>query len=185
MKICSKCNQNKEETEFPWVRKDKQLRNQCKECYSELGRKKYRLNEGKRTCKVCNETKDIEMFKLLNLNAYSYNTYSFSCASCYDDYLEIIRQKQIEYNRNYNKSHRRKYKYGLEHDDYLTMVEKQNGLCAICQEIPKRRGLMVDHNHNTGTIRGLLCDTCNRAIGLLKDNFLILARASEYLKIYL
>ncbi len=56
----------------------------------------------------------------------------------------------------------------------------QNGGCAICGQ-PQERRLHVDHDHKTGRIRGLLCGSCNRAIGLLKESVASLASAIGYL----
>lgn len=62
------------------------------------------------------------------------------------------------------------------------MVHEQKGLCDICyQPNIAHRDLCVDHNHETGRIRGLLCTNCNTGIGLLKENPLILDRAITYL----
>ena len=82
-----------------------------------------------------------------------------------------------------------KANYGLEWDDYLHLVKLQNNLCRICNKpetaisrfgTPKR--LTIDHCHTTGRIRGLLCDNCNRGLGHLKDDILILESAIEYLR---
>jgi len=72
-----------------------------------------------------------------------------------------------------------KKKYGLTLLDYDLMVDEQGGQCAICGAEEK---LYVDHDHNTGKIRGLLCNTCNRAIGLLKDDSLTVYKAAEYVE---
>lgn len=105
------------------------------------------------------------------------------------------RDKKLEYQKNYREKRGRelhlKYRFGLDMSSYNDMSEKQSGLCAICglPEISKFKGklkhLAVDHNHNTGEIRGLLCSNCNEALGKLKvDNFgtLNLLKAIEYLK---
>lgn len=72
-------------------------------------------------------------------------------------------------------------KYGITNQDYSILLNNQNGVCAICGEDPGDRRLSIDHDHQTGRIRGLLCRNCNSGIGLLKDNAQILARASHYL----
>jgi hypothetical protein len=72
----------------------------------------------------------------------------------------------------------RKYKISLE--DYDQMVLNQNGLCLICERVPKKR-LVVDHCHKTGKVRGLLCDPCNVALGFLEDDVTLLAKAIKYL----
>jgi len=65
-------------------------------------------------------------------------------------------------------------------DAYDAMLEKQNGLCAICSQ--KTQGnLHIDHNHQTNEVRGLLCGKCNRAIGLLNDDVSLFVKAITYL----
>lgn len=51
----------------------------------------------------------------------------------------------------------------------------QEGLCAICRTRPWE---VVDHSHETGDVRGLLCQACNRSLGTIEPNF---ARAGDYL----
>jgi hypothetical protein len=53
---------------------------------------------------------------------------------------------------------------GLTLDDYNRLLEAQGGVCAICGGKPKTRRLHVDHDHKSGTVRGLLCFTCNRHV---------------------
>jgi hypothetical protein len=84
----------------------------------------------------------------------------------------------------------RKRQYLLDAKGYADLFRKQNGLCAICGR-PERfvlkdgglRALSVDHNHETGQIRGLLCHACNVALGLLQDDPEVLSRAVTYLLI--
>ena len=70
-------------------------------------------------------------------------------------------------------------------DEYNEMLIEQNHKCKIC-EIDElnagKKGLSVDHNHENLQIRGLLCGSCNRAIGLFKENINTLEKAIEYLK---
>ncbi len=75
--------------------------------------------------------------------------------------------------------------YGITFDDYKRLYIEQNGKCAICgQEKPDngKEGLAVDHCHNEGHVRGLLCANCNRGLGLFKDNVDILSAAITYLQ---
>lgn len=80
----------------------------------------------------------------------------------------------------------RNYKINLE--GYLDLAEKQNFVCAICgkENFAMRNThsgcLVVDHDHNTGNVRGLLCHNCNRALGLLGDDSERLRRAADYLE---
>ncbi len=81
-----------------------------------------------------------------------------------------------------NKAHL-KFKYGLTVEQYKAMVKAQAGLCAICRQPPrgKKKRLGVDHDHETGAVRGLLCGTCNTAIGHLAESRDSLRRAARYL----
>lgn len=79
--------------------------------------------------------------------------------------------------------HRRNYRlgrnFGITLLDFLDMEKQQSGKCAICDELCA--DLHVDHCHDTGVVRGLLCGSCNRGIGLLRDDPGILMNAVNYL----
>jgi hypothetical protein len=79
---------------------------------------------------------------------------------------------------------KREREYGLTHDQYLALLEAQDGTCAICGNDSQQRALAVDHDHETGAIRGLLCDRCNPMLGYARDNTEVLQAAIEYLKQY-
>jgi len=68
--------------------------------------------------------------------------------------------------------------YGLTQADYDLLLLKQNGKCAICSV---EKALVVDHDHQTKIVRGLLCGECNRGLGLLRDNTELLFSAICYL----
>lgn len=76
--------------------------------------------------------------------------------------------------------------YGLTVKDYEMMIEKQDHRCAICGSDHNHRTtseyFFVDHCHDTGTIRGLLCNKCNRMIGNVFDRTDVLKKMIEYLK---
>ena len=79
-------------------------------------------------------------------------------------------------------------KYGLSLQELEQLERKQDGKCAICSsknsfngKLHRHHNLSVDHNHKTGKVRGLLCDRCNRSLGLLKDDPNLLKSAFEYL----
>lgn len=85
-------------------------------------------------------------------------------------------------------SHYLQRKYGITYETYLLMLDNQDCKCKICSSegfvMAKhhRLKLVVDHCHDTGKVRGLLCHNCNRALGLLKDSTESLEKALEYLK---
>ena len=72
-------------------------------------------------------------------------------------------------------------RYGLTPDDYKTMLLAQDYKCMICAKTSEKN-LDVDHCHETGKVRELLCNNCNRGIGYLQDDPLILENALAYLK---
>ena len=72
--------------------------------------------------------------------------------------------------------------YGITVEQYQEMHERQGGLCAICGQANVRGlSLAVDHCHETGEIRGLLCNPCNSGVGLLGDDPARLQAAIDYL----
>lgn len=80
--------------------------------------------------------------------------------------------------------------YGMSLDDYDILLGQQGGVCAICENPETQRSnkngaidsLRVDHDHDTGKVRGLLCSKCNFGIGQFQDNIDLLKRAIVYLR---
>lgn len=64
---------------------------------------------------------------------------------------------------------------------YDDLFHSQSGLCAICRKSVNHKTSHIDHDHESGKIRGLLCINCNHLLGQAKDSVLILERAIEYL----
>jgi hypothetical protein len=94
-------------------------------------------------------------------------------------YDRIYRQK----NKARDMENQRLRRAGVSKEVYRNYLKTHNGLCDICQQAERlKRALCIDHCHKTGKFRGLLCATCNRAIGLLKDSPDLLRRATEYLQ---
>jgi hypothetical protein len=77
-------------------------------------------------------------------------------------------------------------KYGITHKEYDQMYLEQNGVCKICKLPPvgQKNRLCVDHDHQTGDVRALLCDHCNRGLGFFKDDERLLNLASDYIRTF-
>lgn len=71
-----------------------------------------------------------------------------------------------------------KKKYGISRDEFMQVLAEQEGKCWICYDPD---GIVIDHDHETGSFRGLLCPNCNTILGLAKDSPKVLQRAMEYL----
>jgi hypothetical protein len=69
--------------------------------------------------------------------------------------------------------------YGLSVEALDAMLDSQHGVCAICQTAPAAH---VDHDHMSGTVRGLLCFRCNAALGQFGDDQIVLRRAARYVE---
>lgn len=78
--------------------------------------------------------------------------------------------RKAKYCPERNRDRGLKYKYGIDLETFSTMLDSQEGLCEICGD-PTRssKRLCVDHCHTTGEVRGLLCSSCNKALGLLDE----------------
>lgn len=77
-------------------------------------------------------------------------------------------------------------KYGISYEDYCELLLLQGFRCAICgkhnDDLSQPNKLCIDHDHETGTVRALLCGNCNVGIGRLMDSEALLLRAAEYLR---
>lgn len=77
-------------------------------------------------------------------------------------------------------------KYNISIEQYNEKLAQQDGRCAICDKHQNelKQTMRVDHNHQTGKVRGLLCSVCNKAIGSLRENTILLQNATDYLNHY-
>lgn len=99
------------------------------------------------------------------------------CKSC----MRATRKPTSQKGR-YSKKSQLKHRYGVSIEQYDEMLVRQSGVCAICEEAcDTGRSLAVDHCHETGRVRGLLCNRCNRALGGFQDNPELLMAARQYL----
>lgn len=107
--------------------------------------------------------------------------------------LAHSREKRRKFNNHYEmqRHHSLTKKYGISLDEFWSYWIIFKGKCSICQndlKLPERRQgqsldvVAVDHDHNTGQIRGLLCNRCNKGLGLFKDSPKLLESAANYLK---
>jgi len=85
------------------------------------------------------------------------------------------------YSREIGRARRRERDYGLTSEGFAALLGAQGGRCPICLD-PINERSHVDHDHATGLVRGILCGSCNRGIGILKDSPERLRRAADYLE---
>jgi hypothetical protein len=92
-------------------------------------------------------------------------------------------QREVQYaSPSFRERRQHLKKYGLSFNDFMQLMERQGGVCAICgMPPPEGRHLDVDHCHSTGHVRGLLCNRCNNLLQRAKDNPGVLMRAADYL----
>lgn len=138
-------------------------------------------------CCVCNLEKSTDEF-------YNYKNSKdgkmYRCKSC-----DSLARKKWSINNPERslrsvRSRQLKYKYGITLEEFEKLLERQGGKCACCGVTKNnttgssRNGwnFAVDHCHETNKIRGLLCNQCNRGIGMLGDTPEALLRAYNYLK---
>lgn len=120
------------------------------------------LLEGKNICHRCKVIKDLKHFVTIK------GTKRNACKMC----REML-----------NKANKLKNTYGLSLKNFYSTLEMQNNSCKICKiKFNKSKNICVDHCHNSKRVRGLLCHSCNRGIGLLKEDKTILRRAIQYIK---
>ncbi len=138
-------------------------------------------------CSCCKKILSLDSFFPNKAQAGGYQSY---CKDC-------NRETAKDWYRNSNKEKTKiasrrtmlKSKYGISIEEYQEILEKQNGVCAICglaeTVISNKKGgvdsLRVDHCHKTGTVRGLLCSKCNFGIGNFNDSMYLLTSATNYL----
>ena len=137
-------------------------RSLCRKCYNENRRKRYKKD----------------------------SKYRARCKKTSKKYIKspkgkVHRRKWKKNGRIYlaQRKHHLKRDYGLTLEQYDQMLDEQNGVCIICKGINANgRRLAVDHNHQTGKIRGLLCDCCNLWLGKYETNHSLFEKFDEYLK---
>jgi len=142
----------------------------CRRC-----KKTKELPEGRKICEPCSKvccvcSKHLILGVTYSSHSAKRNRYICNQCSC-EASKKRCKDKQREYDYQRN--------YGISIKDYEVLLGEQRGLCLICSSSDIK--LFVDHDHNTGKVRGLLCSTCNTGLGMFKDSVEILNKAKEYL----
>ena len=119
-----------------------------------------------KTCTKCLVELPLEMFYARR----DRSGFQSQCKSCQ---LKYNRDRHAHVGRVYDPDSRFRTKlkgYGLTEMEYYELLAEQEELCAICRNPDVKGELHIDHNHETGKVRGLLCGHCNKALGLLLDS---------------
>lgn len=143
------------------------------------------------TCKRCLQEKPLDAFQFRKETG-KYRGVCIACISA--DNLKRYRSKTSTRSAHWE-AHVRNVlkKYGLTQEGYENLWEKQEGHCAICETPMERWGkrvgkgvnstqAVIDHDHSTGKVRGLLCNLCNSGLGKFKDDPYTLRKAIIYLE---
>lgn len=127
-------------------------------------------------CRKCNKVKSADEFHKLNDGLQPY------CKSCRSAYNK--QYTKTHYSQEKRRANNLREQYNMTIAEYEALLLKNNGCCWICNvpEHELRRRLAVDHCHKTGQIRGLLCDRCNKGLGLLGDSLQSIEYVLQYLK---
>lgn len=130
--------------------------------------------QGDRECRTCSHTKPAKDFRM-----YS------KVSSTGKHYYRQTRCRECEslYSKTQGRVNSLQRQYNMTPGEYLDLLQEQNNRCAICEEeCSTGWRLAVDHDHDTGEVRGLLCNKCNRGLGYFKDNTQLLSAAILYLR---
>ncbi|MFC9081889.1 endonuclease VII domain-containing protein [Streptomyces sp. NPDC057062] len=173
VKRCSRCRQHKPRAAFARIEAMRDgLQAYCRECVAAYHQRRQVANgrnirprmdapEGHRYCRTCGEIKPHSEW---HRNATASDGLSTRCKAC----------RAVQGRVGHLKRH-----YGLTQAERDEMVASQRGLCVICLKAP---AVHVDHCHETGKVRGVLCFNCNSAIGKLGDDPDAVRRAAAYLE---
>ena len=124
------------------------------------------------TCRYCSTEKPLHEFTRNKSYANGYATICLACMRVY--------QANRRANRDFIIAERaKKFNTTPEHVRHLYDTQL---VCQICKQKDPRRSLAIDHCHDSGKVRGMLCDNCNKALGCFKDSIDNLKNAIEYLK---
>lgn len=134
-------------------------------------------------CSVCKEEKSLSEFAMRKTHRPGKPV--SQCTACKVAYNKTYREQNREKVLDIERRSKLKTTYGISVAQYDSMLKKQGGKCAVCSsKKPGGRTKMffIDHCHNSGQVRGLLCMRCNTGLGLFLDNPKFLLNAVSYLK---
>ncbi len=139
-----------------------------------------------KTCTVCGQSKELSEFYNYKANK---DGKMYRCKSCDNEARKKWMSANPERSQESQRGRNLKHKYGISLDQYSQMLVKQGGCCGICgveenkalYGLNKSLNFAVDHCHTTGKVRGLLCNQCNRALGMFYDDKDIVKKALDYL----
>jgi hypothetical protein len=139
-------------------------------------------------CSKCNTEQNVLNFHKSSKTKSGYQSW---CKLCSKEWASTPKRKEQHRNRYHSNKDKHYYNYfykrtyGITSEQYNEMLKDQNNVCKICFSscLTKRR-LAVDHCHETGKVRGLLCAKCNSLLGQAGDKIEILEKAIKYLKEY-
>jgi hypothetical protein len=125
-----------------------------------------------KVCPGCGEEKSIEDFPR---NKNTQDGLAFYCKACHN---QKGKEPRIRNNGSASAYHR-KHRYGITSEQVAAILATQGGRCPICLTRPP---IHLDHDHQTGEVRGILCFGCNGGLGQFQDNTAWLSRAVIYLE---
>jgi hypothetical protein len=149
--------------------------------------------DGMKVCSKCKENKPVSAYHNDRLNKRGINNFCKECVNARLRTPEALAYRRKRGSTEAVKEKLRNYyykkTYGITYGAYCLMVRVRKGKCGICSRIPTRESsrighdhLVIDHDHKDGLIRGLLCESCNKGIGLFGDNPELLEKAADYLE---
>ena len=137
-----------------------------------------------RVCKDCGVEKALDNFQQHKGYKDNRRPYCTPCRRIRELKTYHKNKHKNPYDYEKDKDFKLKKAYGISFQEYKEMLHAQEGRCAICgtTDTGKRKAFAVDHCHDCGEVRGLLCGSCNTAIGLLKEDLDVMQRAMDYVK---
>jgi hypothetical protein len=132
-------------------------------------------------CTKCFLDKPLDQFVKSKTTKSGYRGLCKECFNAYYAKRRVEKYDQVRaYEKKFHYERRLKYEYNITKEEIESLRRQQDNKCAICRSEVK---LVIDHNHNTGKVRGLLCNNCNTGLGQFKDNSFLLMKAYDYLEL--